>query len=272
MESIYQNTERIGNFTSSEIVALTKFGKKKKEEEFAPIGEPAYTYVSECNMERRLGRNLGSDVHTRAISWGKLLEKRVFDLLDFDYVHTSQVTLAHKSFDCWKGSPDFLTADTVCDAKCPTALKSFCELLDPVFDKEGKLLYEGLTIDAVRVNHSEGEKYYWQLVSNACITGSKYGELIVYVPYKSELEVIRELAQNHDGDQNKIAWINWADDDELPHLIDGGHYKNLNVIRFEIPERDKEFLTSRVKELSKFLEPWPETKLIHPKGANKLIF
>jgi hypothetical protein len=80
------------------------------------------------------------------------------------------------------------------------------------------------------------------------------------------------MAANYDGDQNKIAWINWASDDELPYLIEGGHYQNLNIIRFEVPQADKDFLTKRVIELSKFLEPWPETKLIHPKGANKLIF
>lgn len=261
MESIYQNTERIGNFTSSEIVALTKNGKEK-----GSIGEPAYTYVEECNMERRLGRNLSSEAETRPIIWGKFIEKRVFDLLDFDYIHTSQTTLSHPTIPYWKGSPDFLYPDTVADAKAPTSIKSFCQLVDPYFEKDENGVYQmkhpGLTIEAVRKNHKEGEKFYWQLVSNACIKDAKFAELIIYVPYKSELEVIREMASNYDGDQNKIAWINWASDDELPYLIEGGHYQNLNIIRFEVPQADKDFLTSRVKELSKHLIEWPETKLI----------
>lgn len=266
MESIYQNTERIGNFTSSEIVALTKFGKKVKGVEELPIGEPAYTYVEECNMERRLGRNLSSEADSRPLSWGKFIEKRVFNLLDFDYIDVAQITLPHPTIPFWKGSPDFLSPNTVCDAKCPTAIKSFCELVDPYYEKDDagvyKLIHPGLTIEAVRKNHKDGEKYYWQLVSNACIKDAQFAELIIYVPYKSELETIREMAANYDGDQNKIAWINWASDDELPYLIDGGHYKNLNIIRFEVPQADKDFLTKRVIELSKFLELWPETKLI----------
>jgi hypothetical protein len=261
MESIYQNTERIGNFTSSEIVALTKNGKAKDS-----IGEPAFTYVEECNMERRLGRNLSSEAETRPIIWGKFIEKRVFDLLDFDYIHTSQTTLSHPTIPYWKGSPDFLNNDAVCDAKCPTSLESFCQLVDAYFEKDENGVYQmvhpALTIEAVRKNHKDGEKFYWQLVSNACIKGLKYAELIVYVPYRSELEIIREMAANYNGDQNKIAWINWASDDELPYLIEGGHYQNLNIIRFEVPQADKDFLTKRVIELSKFLEPWPETKLI----------
>jgi hypothetical protein len=252
MESIYQNEIRNGNFTSSEIVALTKSGK-----ETGSIGAPAFNYVNECNMERRLGRNISSEVTTRPISWGTLVEKRVFDLLDFEYVDCSQITLSHPTIDFWKGSPDFRKPKTVTDAKCPTSMKSFCELVDPYY-KDGKLIHGALTIEAVRKNHDKGETYYWQLVSNACITDSQFAELIIYVPYKSELETIREMAQNYEGDQNKIAWINWASDDELPYLIEGREYKNLNIIRFEVPEADKVFLTDRVNKLGEYLVPWPQ--------------
>lgn len=34
----------------------------------------------------------------------------------------------------------------------------------------------------------------------------------------------------------------------LAYLPDGGHYKNLNIFRFEVPIADKEFLTERIKK------------------------
>jgi hypothetical protein len=139
---------------------------------------------------------------------------------------------------------------TVVEQKCPITLKSFCQLVDP--------LYEGKTgmdaINHIRENHKDGEKYYWQMVSNACITGAKYAELIVYVPYFDELEAVRELVRNTDeGIQSQFAWINFADDRELPYLVEGAYYKNLNVIRFEVPLQDKALLRVKVEIAGKLL-------------------
>ena len=61
------------------------------------------------------------------------------------------------------------------------------------------------------------------------------------------------MASNYDGNQNKFAWINWAEDKELPYLLDGGHYKNLNIIRFEVSQEDKDRLTIAVLNASKLL-------------------
>jgi len=134
---------------------------------------------------------------------------------------------------------------TVIDIKCPLTLKSFCQLVDCK------------TIQEVRDNHKDGEKYFWQLVSNAILTGAEHAELIIYVPYQSELEDIRELARNTDeGVMSKYYWIHNATDDELPFLIEGGHYKNLNVIRFDVSKEDKAFLTERVAAAGKLLEPF----------------
>jgi len=238
---------RIGNFTSSEIVALTKLAKDGKS-----FGTAALTYIEEKNMERRLGRSLDSESNARPLTWGKLIEKRVFDLLGIEYSLTSEETISHPSISCWSGSPDGTKENTVIDIKCPITLKSFCQLVDVIY---GDKPYSGIdAIDIIRGNHPSGEKYYWQLVSNAILTSSKYAELIVYVPYKSELEAIRELANNYDGtDQRNYAWINFADDNELPYLNDGGYYKNLNVIRFEVPESDKIVLTEKVLQAQKLL-------------------
>jgi len=239
MENINENPLRVGNFTSSEIVALTKTGKGED------FGQVAKTYIQECNFERKLGRPISEEINSKPLVWGKLLEKRAFDLLGIEYVLSSQDTIKHPVLEYWCGSPDGIKVEngvkTVIDIKCPFTLKSFCQL------------YECNTIIDLIKNHKDGEKYYWQLVSNAILTDSNFAELIVYMPYKSELEDIREMAQNYDGNQNKLSWINWATDEELPHLIDGGFYKNIHIIKFSVNNTDTEFLINRVIEAKKLL-------------------
>ena len=132
-------------------------------------------------------------------------------------------------------------------------LKSFCTF------------YECETIEEVRDKHKDGEDYYWQLVSNSILLNTKYAELIIYVPYYYELVQIRELANNYDGDQNKVAWINWAGDDDLPYIPEESEYKNLKVIRFEVPESDKKALTERVNAAISEIQ-----KMLLPKASNTI--
>lgn len=231
-----QNKPRIGNFTSSEIVALTKVGKDK-----VSFGAPALTYIEECNMERRLGRSLTDESNAKPLTWGKLLESRAFELLGLEYSLSSTETDVHPNIPYWAGSKDGMKFDegkTVIDIKCPITLKSFCQLVQPLYDG----LTGNLAMEAIRENHKDGDMYYWQLVSNSILNNTKFAELIVYVPYLSELPEIKLLA---DGNPNAY-WIAMAGEDELPYLIDGGYYKNLNTIRFEVPQADKDFLTALV--------------------------
>ena len=44
---------------------------------------------------------------------------------------------------------------------------------------------------AVRYSHKDGDKYYFQLVSNAIINDCKFAELIIYMPYQSEIPEIK---------------------------------------------------------------------------------
>lgn len=252
-----ESKKRIGNFTSSGISALMTNGKKAEL-----FGQPALTYIEEKNMERRLGRSLSVESNAKPLSWGKFLESRAFFLLGLEYSLISQETIQHPEIEDWSGSPDGTKPNTVLDIKCPITLKSFCQFVDPFY-------VGGLTgidwINAIRngwtdkqgnehSKHKSAEDYYWQLVSNAILTDSEYAELIIYVPYLSELDEIRESTSMVDGtDQNKLAWINFADDGDLPYLHDGGFYKNINVINFRVPDEDKKELTSRVIDASKLL-------------------
>jgi hypothetical protein len=229
-----KNEYRCGNFTSSEIVALTKLAKDGNS-----FGAPALTYISETNMERRLGRSLTDEVNARPLTWGKTLEPFVFELLGLEYTLTSTDTIRHPHLDYFAGSPDGVKGeDTVMDIKCPMTLKSFCNLVDP--------LYNGLSgmdaMNAIRDAHKDGEKYYWQLVSNAILTDATVAELIVYVPYRSEIAALKSMCEGN----SKAYWIWAASEDELPYLPDGGYYQNLNVIRFEVPQADKDFLMSKI--------------------------
>lgn len=234
---------RNGNFTSSKIVALTSFGRDQKSP-----GAPYKTYIQQKNWERKLKRSLNKEISTPATNWGKLCETRVHELLGVDYKYCSQETLSHPTVDCWKGSPDHLHIhteshlDAVCDVKCPSTLESFCALVDG-WKENG--------IQGIRDNHKEGETYYWQLVSNACITGMKYAELIVYCPFKDELDAIRIMCK----EDPRFYKIWGSQDEELPFLIEGGQYTNLNVFRFIVPPEDKMFLHSRVEMAAKELLP-----------------
>jgi hypothetical protein len=257
-----ENKLRVGNPTSSEIVALTTLDRSGKNP-----GKPFFTYVEEKNMERRLGRSLDSESNARPLVWGKLLEGRVFDILGLEYSLNSLETLQHEEIDYWCGSPDGFKYDegkTVMDIKSPITLKSFCQLVQPLYDG-----FNGMdAMNKIRETHKDGEKYFWQLVSNACITNSRFAELIVYAPYESELPEIKLMAEGVDG----CMWIQFASENELPFLKDGGYYNNLNIIRFEVSQEDKDFLTEKVKLAGSMLIEIPSVVLAaHDSEVNATI-
>lgn len=232
--SILENVARNGNFSSSKIFNLLKLAKDQVN-----FGAPALTYIQEKKYERKLKRSISTDAETRPTLWGKFLEPRVHELLGMEYEHTNDVTLIHPKYPFWVGSPDFLDrkAKVVSDSKCPQP-KAFCELVDNCSK-------------GVQVFKKEHENYYWQLVSNALITDSEFIELIVYMPYESELPEIREEAENFDGlDQYKYRFIAESTKHQLAYLPDDSEYKNLNIFRFPLDKADAFILESKVIEAS----------------------
>jgi hypothetical protein len=242
------NPLRNGNFTSSVIVALTKKATNKKD-----FGAPAKTLITECNYERWLGDTLDTELESFPVILGKAMEERIFNLPDFDptaqYTLTSDVTLQHPTIPFWAGSPDgFKEIDerSVFDFKAPSTKKSFVQLtlphtlgmsgIEAMYAIRDGFNHEGFEYPA----HKDGEKFYWQLVSNAIIAGCDWAELIVYMPYNSELLDIL----NGFGDDPRYRWI--VNKPDIASLKDGGFFKNINVIRFEVPQADKDFLTEQV--------------------------
>jgi len=193
---------RCGNFTSSSIYLLMSEGKTK-----GTFGKPALTYIEDKAYEIKLGRNLQKERSARPTSFGLLVEPRVHYLLDTTYILQSDLRYTHEELERWTGAPDMLTETKVCDIKVPFSLKVFCRKADIMISND---------VEALKKEFPEN---YWQLVSNGILTGKNIAELIIYCPYLKELIEIKEDLINYEGNANDVAWINWADDSELPYLI-----------------------------------------------------
>lgn len=201
------------------------------------------TYVEDKRMETRMQRSLEVEVHTQAMAWGNFMEMFVFSLIGIEYKITSLTTDVHPTIKRWAGSKDLIVpGKKIADIKCYQPKK---------FGKYTDALLEG-NVGKIRENFPQE---YWQLVSNAIINQVGFAEAITFMPYESELEEIRDMAENYDGsDQWKYRFITESDKSSLPYLPDGGYYKNLNKFEFEIPARDIRILTQRVEMAIKELE------------------
>lgn len=255
--------------------------KLQKEKDNPSLPKAALTYIGETLMERRLGKRVDSETFSRPTTWGKLIEWHVQQKkLGIEYTLMGKEVIINPKINYHRGSPDCQKKGeekTVCDIKGPFTLTSFGKLVDP--------LYFGLTgmeaMDGVRngftdkynfihESHPDGEKYYWQLVSNAILTEAKYAELIVYCPTEEEVKngdendesSLKHSAYNYDGgDQNQFTWLDHINSyDQLPYLIKAGIYHSLNIIHFEVPQKDKDFLLERIEMAGKYLIPLQENK------------
>lgn len=221
--------------TKEELEARPKKGKGSKTtqiETYEELDSTALTYVQEKVYEHRLHRSLSKEHNANSTQWGKLVEILAFkEMGDTSVSLTSKTRYSHPTIEHWNGMPDYLSerTKTVGDVKSPYTMLSFCQLVDDC--------NEGL--ETFKAEHKD---YYWQLISNAILTDSKYMELVVFCPYKDQLEEVREMM---DGDPDYYR-LNFAEDEELPYLKRGGYYKNLNRFTWEVPEEDKELLTERV--------------------------
>jgi hypothetical protein len=216
---------RAGTFSSSNIYKLMTKGKAADS-----LGKPALTYIEETRYEMRLGRSLSTDQSSHPALWGTFVESYVNDHhigLEYELASTERIT--HSAMPRWTGAPDLIGNDCVGDIKCPQ-LKNFCEL------------EKSLANDSLRDDFPE---YYWQLVSNATLTGRYYAELIVFCPYKEELDAIRSAALEQDD--RRFYFIAHAKDEELPYLIKGGHYKNVMRHKWQVTQQNRDELTERVK-------------------------
>jgi hypothetical protein len=225
---------RIGTFSSSSIWKLMTNGKAKDS-----LGKPALTYIKEKRYESKLGREIANEQGKRPTSWGDLVEQVAFVQLDNVENANEKERLSHPDLP-WTGQPDYTNIELVGDIKCPFSLLSFCEM------------YEIETGEELKTIKPE---YYWQLVSNSILANKQECELTIFVPLQEQLELIRELSKSIDGEeQNKFAWVNWAQDNELPYLLPDSYYKPLKQIKFTPSEQDKKDLIKRVTLATELLK------------------
>jgi hypothetical protein len=280
---------RVANFSSSSAHRLIGVGKRpmtkdelaarpkkgvgssvKQIEDPKILGATTLSYIKEKVREEKLMRSLESESHARSLTWGKVMERYVFERkLDMNYRDGNQQgRVEHQTIARWNGIPDALRAtidnNIVGDIKCPWSLTAYCDTVEAI--KAG--------LDVYKVDKADN---YWQLVSNACLLESKLdidfnqGESIIYVPYVSELPDIRDwISQDFVPEAEGLTpflceWIynqivgflTDGQEPSFPYLMDASEYTNLTSWTFDIPQTDKELLTSRVemavKELNKQL-------------------
>lgn len=231
------NSNRLGKFTSSNVYKLIKEGRGKED-----FSAPGLTYIEEKSIERKMQSCLDGGAHTQSLAWGNFMELVVYSILGVQYQISSKETSLHPIHgNFWSGSKDLFTVnaqtgkmESIAEIKCYQK-KNFALYTDCILKKDIELFKE------------QFPKEYWQIVSNVCIEGVEIGEAITYMPYVSEAELIKEMAENHDGaDAWKYKFIRDLPIEDLPFLPDGGHYKNINKFAFVVPDEDKKLLEERI--------------------------
>jgi hypothetical protein len=233
---------RIGNFTGSNAYKLCASLKSGQP------SEAFFTYVKERMFERSLGRSLEMGAHSNAMTWGAFLEPRVFENLSSDYEMVHKESFAHPDYPFLVSTPDFLVRGVKdSELKCfePKNFASYVTAL--------------LTQDTEKIK-AEHPKEYWQIIQNATVLGYPKGEAIAYMPYESEMEEIRELA-NDPTYYEPLGLLGWQvrfiqekENHELAVLPNDSKFKNLNVFEFEIPIDDKYFLIDRAIKGNNLIE------------------
>jgi len=233
---------RTARFTSSKIHCLVKKGTSVG---FSAAG---LTYIKNKALEYKLGRSMDTFAYSQAIAWGNIMEKLLYEihlkdmddysLISSDYrLHPDPELSAH-----WSGVPDLeITGKLVSEIKC-YQLEKFAKYADCLMKK---------SVDLLRCDF---DQEYWQIVSNACINGVTQGEAVVYMPYREELEKIQDIIENTDLLERysfepwQFRFITERHVEDLPYIELGGYFNNVTRFRFDIPKKDIELLTSRVKE------------------------
>jgi hypothetical protein len=227
--------KRDGTFSSSNAWKLMTNDKPG-----TGFGAPALKYIKQVGYEVKLSRPINKEFNSRPTDWGNVCEPFVFERIDISYTNVSKQRIVHPTIRNWSGAPDFTKPLVVADCKCPYSLEVFCDKMK--------------ALKNIETFKKEFPEDYWQLISNACLLEANghpvsYMEAVNFVPYKEDLDKIKMMANGNPD----FYWLQFADDDQLPYLLKGGEYTDLNVHRFAIPEDDKQELTERILKAVKKL-------------------
>jgi hypothetical protein len=196
------------------------------------FGAGAMTLIEEISIERELGCRLSDDAGSYATQWGNLAEEWLLACdLGIHYRATYKASKTHPEYEFWTGTPDYTVGkEIVGDIKSPQ-MKA----------------YAGLALCTDLKMHKP--EYYWQLVSNACITGAEFAQLYVFYPTEAEVDEI--LDYNRKKQQHRELWqmpYASAFDYNRPRSMPANsRIPARRIIEFEVSQEDKDFCAERIK-------------------------
>lgn len=233
--------KRTGKFTSSNISKLMSKGRGPFSLE--NTGKPFDTYIQEKVWEAKLGRELDTEITARSTSWGNLMELFFFEKhLDLRWSEVHKKRYEHPALP-WSGAPDMVSENEVGDVKSPYTLRSFCELSD-IAQKP---------IGAMEELKSVKPDYYWQLVSNAILTGINDVSLYIHGVESDYYNDLIDFSESMIDNLNSYAWISFSQPEQLPLIPKNSDYPPISNISFTVPEEDKKMLTARVEMATEIL-------------------
>lgn len=258
-----ENKDRIGNFTSSEIYNLCAGDDVLKP------NKPFYTYIEEKIIEKKIHRSISTGASSRSMVWGKLLENYVFQNLgvekpnilrdirvaqngdEYEMLHKQTFVNPNPKYPFWAGSVDFLVkGKKVSELKC-YQLKNHVSYFLALFEAK-----ETGDLSGVKKGFAQE---YWQMVSNARIHKTPKMEAILFAPYESEMEAIRELVNDPEYlskaglTYNDCSFVEYSENVNLAVLPNDSEIPNLALFEFDVPEKDIIFLETRIGMAGKLL-------------------
>lgn len=236
---------RVARLTSSNAYLFIVPGKGEYG-----FGAGAITYINNKKKELEYGRGITLPINKQDILWGKLWEVWVHWQLGSEYELIIDRTTVHPKYSFWSGSEDF---QVKIDGGCISELKSY--QLSNHYDYVKCLQKE--CIDTFKKEYASE---YWQIISNSCIHGTKYGEAIAFMPTEKNLIEMRQLLEESDyvekhlkDDPFKYKWVWDKDLWDLPFIPNHSTFPSIVKFRFEVPDEDKIFLTGKMIKAGKLL-------------------
>ena len=238
-----EEEKRNGYFTSSQMSRLCASLKNGKP------SQAFYTYIDEVKGEIAMGRSSDVQVNTKPLKYGSLMEIILFqkEEIEREYRMAHKLTIKHDTIEHYSGTPDFILPGVkVAEVKCYYP-KHFASISLDLLKKD---------IEIIKENHKE---VYWQVVSNSILCDVDKAEIIVFMPYKSEMEQIikdieeTNILEGNNLDPSDYYFMTHDNINTLPYLPNDSKMNNINRFEFIVPQSDKDLLISRVKEAVELL-------------------
>lgn len=254
MLSFTEGKRSLKNFTTEKEAEDYKL-EKKEGVVVKVVPDPPkkfYTYVEEVAVERYLGRTSSTEVKTRPMLWGSLMEVVLFNELGLGWTMEHKNTVTHYKYgNIWSGTPD-LVAKLICaEAKC----------YEP--KKFGSFVYALLKQDIQYLKDNFADEY-WQVISNTVLTKKEKSMLITFMPKRTQLEsIIKTIDETDFLEDNGLKPTDYyfmakENIESLAYLPDDSKCDSINAFEFTPPKEDIKFMEDRIilfeKEVKKYEE------------------